>query len=279
MFLKNHYGNSLVWSIVVFIISLNTGLYGQTTVTDNLSESVAFKNFTDTTLALNIEMVAIKGGSFNMGSNMAEKEQPIHTVSLRNYYIGKYEVTQRQWHIVMGYNPSKVVGDSLPVEQVSWKNVQLFLTRLNKLTGKNYSLPSEAQWEYAARAGTTTHFNTGNCLSTDDANYNGTSPLIGCEKGIYRRKEVPVGSFKPNNWGLYDVHGNVWEWCSDYYAEDYYKNSPAQDPKGPNSGSYKIIRGGGWGYFGAGCRSAYRGFYGPTLSFDDIGFRLVCIPE
>jgi len=233
-------------------------------------------NFTDTTKGLNINMIAIEAGSFMMGSDLEEEEQPIHLVSLDEFYIGKFEVTQAQWVKIMGYNPSKNKGDSLPVEQISWNSVQKFITKLNQLTGKTYRLPTEAEWEYAARAGTETLFHMGNCLSPSDANYNGNFPYKKCEKGIYRRKQLPVGSFEPNAWGLYDIHGNVWEWCNDIYSDNYYKISPEQNPKGAEKGVYRVIRGGGWGYFADGCRSANRGFYGGSISYDDIGFRLAC---
>ncbi len=241
---------------------------------DTISES-SFLNYIDTTVNINLEMIAIKGGAFNMGSNFREEEQPIHKVYLDDFYIGKFEVTQKQWLAIMSYNPSRYKGSNLPVEQVSWKKVAEFLVKLNNLTGKKYRLPTEAEWEYSTRAGTTSNFNTGDCLTSTHANYNANYPLKNCEKGEYRKKEIKVGSFMPNNWGLYDTHGNVWEWCNDWYSEDYYKESPENNPKGPTSGTYRVMRGGGWGYFAAGCRSANRGFYGATISYDDLGFRVV----
>lgn len=233
-------------------------------------------NFIDTTKGLQLHMVAIEGGSFMMGSDLEVEEQPIHEVILDDYYIGMFEVTQHQWKTIMGHNPSRYKGDSLPVEQISWNTVQRFLTKLNTLTGKNYRLPTEAEWEYAARAGTSSLFHFGDCLSTDQANYNGNFPYKTCPTGVYRKKHLPVGSFAPNAWGLYDIHGNVWEWCNDIYADEYYKSSPKENPQGAEKGTYRVIRGGGWGYFADGCRSANRGFYGASISYDGIGLRLVC---
>lgn len=236
----------------------------------------SFTDFIDTTSGLNIEMIAIKGDSFMMGSNFEVEEQPIHQVILDDYYIGRFEFTQRQWKIVMGHNPSRYKGDSLPVEQISWNTVQRFLVKLNELTGKDYRLPTEAEWEYATKAGTNTPFNVGECLSSDEANYNGNFPYLKCDKGVYRKKTLPIGTFAPNAWGLYDTHGNVWEWCHDIYSDDYYKISPGKNPQGAAKGTYRSIRGGGWGYFADGCRTANRGFYGGSISYDGIGFRLAC---
>ena len=151
------------------------------------------------------------------------------------FYMQTTEVTQGQWKKVMGNNPSgfKDCGDDCPVEQVSWNDAQEFIKKLNQMEGTNkYRLPTEAEWEYAARAGTTTPFYTGNCLSTDQANYNGNYPLTGCPKGQFREKTMRVGSFEPNAWGLYDMYGNVWEWCQDWF-DDYTWREPPVGPFRP----------------------------------------------
>ena len=168
----------------------------------------------------------------------------------------------------MGKNPSGFQkGDEYPVETVSWDEVQEFIKRLNEKTRKNYRLPTEAEWEYAARAGSTTRYPCGDdegCLDAIawyDANADYTTH--------------PVGKKLPNAWGLYDMIGNVWEWCNDWYDEKYYKNSPSNDPKGPKAGSGRVIRGGSWGVSAGGCRSSYRSICDPSRAYDYLGFRLV----
>ncbi len=150
--------------------------------------------------------------------------------------------------------------------------------KLNKKTGKNFRLPTEAEWEYAARGGTKTTFHTGNCISTSQANYDGNYPYKSCSKGIYRKKTTVVGSFSPNAYGLYDMSGNVWEWCSDWYDSNYYSNSSKENPKGATSGSYRVLRGGSWNVNAGNCRPANRNDYTPGNSYSFIGFRLVLIP-
>ena len=172
----------------------------------------------------------------------------------------------------MGNNPSyfQNCGDDCPVEQVSWNDTQEFIRRLNQKEGGNsYRLPTEAEWEYAARAGTTTPFNTGNCLSTDQANYDGNNPLSGCSKGEYRKTTVRTGAFSPNAWGLYDMHGNVWEWVQDWKGD--YPSGSVTDPAGPLSGSCRVYRGGGWDNDARGCRSANRNVITPDIRLDGSG--------
>jgi formylglycine-generating enzyme required for sulfatase activity len=202
--------------------------------------------------SITLEFAHIPAGSFMMGSPEDEQGRRVderqHKVTLtKDFYIQKTEVTQAQWKAVMGNNPSTFKGcDDCPVETISWNDAQEFIKRLNKLDGRGrkYRLPTEAEWEYAARAGTTTPFAFGKCLSTDEANYNGNYPLKGCPEGEYRQKTIPVASLKPNAWGLYDMHGNVWEWCEDWYGD--YPTKPVVDPKGPERGSARVLRGGGW---------------------------------
>ncbi|MFZ4464055.1 MAG: SUMF1/EgtB/PvdO family nonheme iron enzyme [Bacteroidales bacterium] len=229
------------------------------------------------TSADGIDMVFVKGGTFTMGSptNEAKRSdnETQHQVTLSDFSIGKYEVTQKQWQFIMGSNPSSFKGDNLPVENVSWSDVQEFIQKLNQKTGKTYRLPTEAEWEYACRAGTSTPFNTGNNLTTSQANYDGNYPYNNNPKGEYRAKTMPVGSFAPNAWGLYDMHGNVWEWCNDWYGD--YNSGSQSNPQGASSGSYRVYRGGGWGDFARLCRSADRNYDAPGNRYSRIGFRLV----
>jgi len=229
---------------------------------------------------LGMEFVYIKPGTFMMGSPSNEpkrdNDERQHRVTLtRGFYMQTTEVTQGQWKRVMGSNPSrfKNCGDNCPVEQVSWNDVQKFIGKLNQMEGGNkYRLPTEAEWEYAARAGTDTPFSFGRCLSTEQANYDGNNPMPGCAKGEYRKTPVPVASFPPNAWGLYDMHGNVWEWCQDWFGD--YPSSSVTDPTGPSLGSYRVNRGGSWGGSAGHCRSADRDRSAPGSRYGDLGFRL-----
>jgi formylglycine-generating enzyme required for sulfatase activity len=177
----------------------------------------------------------------------------------------------------MGDNPSyfKDCGDDCPVEMVSWFMAQEFTRELNRKERINkYRLPTEAEWEYACRAKTTTPFNTGKCISTDQANYRGNYPGKNCPKGEYRDKGVKIGSFQPNAWDLYDMHGNVYEWCQDWYG-DYPSNSVA-DPMGSDKSDVRVLRGGSWGSFAWHIRSADRGINYPDYLSGQIGFRVAC---
>ncbi len=231
-----------------------------------------------------MEFVYIPPGSFEMGSPSNEPErfdnEKQHQVTLTNgFYMQTTEVTQGQWESVMGSNPSyfKNCGRNCPVEQVSWEDVQEFVRKLNGRDGKNsYRLPTEAEWEYAARAGTTTPFAFGDCLSTGQANYDGNNPMPGCSKGEYRQTTVPADSFSPNKWGLYNMHGNVWEWCQDWYGD--YPSGSVTDPKGPGSSSARVFRGGSWGSLAGYCRSALRNYRVPSNRHGHVGFRLVALP-
>lgn len=215
-----------------------------------------------------LEMVAIKGGTF-------ERNAPV-TVS--NFWIGKFEVTQAQWKAVMGAVPSQFKGDSLPVETVSWNEVEEFCRKLNAKLGlkddEGYRLPTEAEWEYAARAGSKTEFAFGDTITPDIVNYDGNYPTVGAPKGLYRRKTVDVGSLGiANGWGLFDMHGNVWEWCEDWY--DAYPNESTTDPRGASSGSYHVLRGGSWYNHAVYCRLANRNYGAPGNRDGILGFRLV----
>ena len=230
------------------------------------------------TNSIGMEFVLVPAGSFMMGADRnfeeaSDDETPKHKVTIsKPFYLGKYEVTQAQWAAIMGGNPSNVKGRSNPVEQVSWDDVQVFIKRLNAKEGGNrYRLPTEAEWEYAARAGTDSTFSFGDDTASlgQYAWYEGNSG----------EKPHPVGQKKPNAWGLYDMHGNVWEWVQDWYGENYYRKSPGTDPKGPSSGSYRVGRGGSWVDSSGFCRSAQRICLIPGGRRFDRGFRLALSPE
>ncbi len=232
------------------------------------------------------EMVLIKAGSFMMGSSESENgrddNEVQHRVTLtQDFYMGKYEVTQEQWVTIMGKNPSEFIGDKKPVENVSWEDAQRFIEKLNarddmKNSRMKFRLPTEAEWEYACRAGTTTVYSFGNKLNGDRANCKGNYPYGTNEKGAYLGRTTEVGCYAPNAWGLYDMHGNVSEWCEDWYGD--YSNGAVTDPTGPASGSYRVWRGGSWNYSARGCRSAFRGNGHLTRRLDIFGFRLVLAP-
>jgi formylglycine-generating enzyme required for sulfatase activity len=230
-----------------------------------------------------LELVLIPAGEFMMGSpaNEAERgkdEGPQHKVRLtKPFYMGKHEVTQEQWERVMGNNPSHFKGAKHPVEKVSWNDTQEFIKKLNARVGEKgaFGLPTESEWEYACRAGTGTPFHTGNTISTDQANYDGNYTYGAGRKGAYREKTMPVGSLASNAFGLYDMHGNVYEWCQDWFA-DKYPGGERTDPPGPATGQYRVLRGGSWNLDPWNCRSAYRGGVPPAGRSNIGGFRLLC---
>ncbi len=225
-----------------------------------------------------IEMVYVQGGAFQMGSNDGgSNEEPVHSVTLDDFYIGKYEVTQAQWRAVMGSNPSYFKGDSypdsLPVEMVSWDDVQEFIKRLNAITGKTYRLPTEAEWEYAARGGN----------KSKGYEYSGSDKIgdvawyeVNCIDAYTIRGTNPVGTKKPNELGIYDMSGNVWEWCQDWYGS--YSSSPQKNPQGPSSGTHRIFRGGAWDCEDLMCGSTRRIDAPPDGRKHFLGFRLVLCP-
>lgn len=228
------------------------------------------------------EMVRIPAGSFLMGSPETETgrsgdEGPLHRVTLPAYYLGKYEVTQGQWKALMGSNPSfnKSCGDTCPVENVSWDEVQEYIRRLNQKSGRRYRLPSEAEWEYAARANTTTPFWTGPIITTSQANFNGNFTYNDSPKGIARGKSLPVGSLPANPFGLHDIHGNVWEWTQDCW-HDSYAGAPTEGSPwlgGPDCGQ-RVQRGGSWGGNPLNIRSAVRNRAATSARGNFTGFRL-----
>jgi len=224
-------------------------------------------NFTELLIPqpIKLEMVYIPGGEFTMGSHDYDGEKPPHRVRVSPFAIGKYPVTQAQWKAVMGENPSRFKGDDLPVETVSWEDAVEFCERLSHATGRKYRLPSEAEWEYACRAGSTTKYG-----------FDGDEKQLGDYAWYYEdsdSKTHPVGQKKPNAWGLYDMHGNVWEWCEDWYG--HYPSAEATDPTGFSSGSGRVFRGGGWNNGAVSCRSAYRYGVAPGSRGGNLGFRLV----
>ena len=215
-------------------------------------------------------MVYVEGGTFTMGatseqgSDAYSDEKPAHSVTLSGYYIGKYEVTQKLWKAVMGSNPSRFKGDNLPVERVSWNDVQEFLRKLNAMTGKNYRLPTEAEWEFAARGGN----------SSRGYKYSGSNS-VGSVAWYYANsgdRTHAVGTKSPNELGIYDMSGNVWEWCQDWYGS--YSGSSQRNPKGPNSGSSRVGRGGSWYHNTMYCRVSYRVNGTPGYRYSNLGFRL-----
>ncbi len=231
---------------------------------------------------LGMTFVRLRAGKFMMGSPSYEKgrdeDEVQHEVRLtEEFYVQISEVTQKQWKFIMDTNPSyfKGCGEDCPVEQVSFGDVQSFISKLNQLDGINkYRLPTEAEWEYACRAGRKNKpFSFGSCLSSKESNFNGKYTLAGCEIEEFRGQTVPVKSFSPNKWGLYDMHGNVWEWCEDRYGD--YPTHSVIDPKGPSYGKFRVGRGGGWKYFARFCRSADRDGLKPMSRRPDLGFRLV----
>jgi formylglycine-generating enzyme required for sulfatase activity/CheY-like chemotaxis protein len=229
-----------------------------------------------------LEMVYIPGGSFIMGSPPGEvkrknNEEPQHQVTVPGFFMGKYVVTQAQYQAIMGQNPSIFKGEKRPVEKVSWDDAVEFCNKLSQQTGHSYRLPSEAEWEYACRAGTTTPFYFGETITTDLVNYNGNYPYASAPKGEYRTKTTDVGSFPPNAFGLYDMHGNVWEWCQDTWHENY--NGAPTDGSAwiDNNYNYRMLRGGSWNQSSRDCRCAIRNWSDPDYRYGNWGFRVVLV--
>jgi formylglycine-generating enzyme len=227
------------------------------------------------TNSIGMKLVLIPAGEFMMGSPETEKERdanegPQHKVKItKTFYMAATEVTQGQFKTVMGNTPwpGQFEGDDLPVNYVSWNDCQEFLKKMSAKEGKTYRLPSEAEWEYACRAGSTTRFNSGDDdKALDEA---------GWYAGNSEKKTHPVGQKKANAWGLYDMHGNICEWCEDWYEENYYRSSPAVDPTGPAQGTDRVLRGGSWIDKPGSCRSASRYRFTPGPHYNLAGFRVV----
>lgn len=239
-------------------------------------ENICFKVVTNysvifTVNGVSFEMAHVEGGTFRMGATSEQKddadsdEKPVHRVTLSSYYIGKTEVTQALWQAVMGSNPSAFKGADLPVENVSWDDCQEFIQKLNSLTGRNFRLPTEAEWEFACRGGN----------NSCGYKYSGSNNLdsVAWYDDNSDGQTYPVGAKAPNELGIYDMSGNVWEWCSDWYA-NYTSNSQV-NPSGPQSGAGRVGRGGSWGHNARCCRSSFRGNYGPARRIITLGLRFV----
>ncbi|MFB2879586.1 formylglycine-generating enzyme family protein [Floridanema aerugineum] len=250
-----------------------------------------------------LDMVLIPGGSFMMGSpeyelGRSDNESPQHLVTIKPFFIGKYPITQAQWKAIaelspikqeLNLDPSHFKGSNRPVERISWLDAVEFCDRLTEKTKRKYRLPSEAEWEYACRAGTTTPFHFGETITTDLANYNGTNDKIGSygrgPKGIYRQETTPVGTFKvANAFGLFDMHGNVWEWCADHWHNNY-EGAPddgsawVEEQQNDRDNDYhfeKVRRGSSWYSYPDYCRSACRVGNAPGHKSGNGGFRVVC---
>ncbi|MDD7095950.1 MAG: formylglycine-generating enzyme family protein [Sodaliphilus sp.] len=223
-----------------------------------------------TVRGVSFEMVRVEGGTFRMGatseqgSDVWDNEKPVHSVTLSGYYIGKTEVTQALWKAVMGINPSRFKGDYLPVENVSWDDCQEFIRKLNSMTGQNFRLPTEAEWEFACRGGN----------NSRGYKYSGSNNLgsVAWYDGNSGNKTHPVGTKAPNELGIYDMSGNVWEWCADWYGD--YSSGAQTNPTGPYGGSNRVYRGGSWNYDVGRCRSSNRDFYYPWIRDIILGLRL-----
>ena len=241
------------------------------------------------------DFVLINGGTFIMGSPANESGRSSseyqRQVTVSSFYMAKYEVTQAEYQELMNVNPGFFKGPLLPVEQVTWFDAVEYCNRRSEKEGllpvytvngqkvswdmeaNGYRLPTEAEWEYACRSGTSTPFFTGNNISTSEANYDGNRPYNNSPRGVYREKTTPVGSFVPNSFGIFDMHGNVGEWCWDWNAE--YERGEQTDPHGAASGVYRVFRGGSWNNSADFLRSARRSGYSPSGSGYYLGFRLV----
>ncbi|MBL0309822.1 MAG: formylglycine-generating enzyme family protein [Bacteroidetes bacterium] len=222
---------------------------------------------------IEMNMVPVEGGTFTMGCVLLqdpecyEQEKPRHTVKLNNFQMSKYAVTQNEWKLVMGTTPAAEYCAECPAINVSWYDAQLFINRLNQLSGKTFRLPSEAEWEYAAKGGSKSHgYKYAGSNDADVVAWYDTLKTNGIK---------PVGKKAPNELGLYDMSGNVWQWCTDYFDEKYYSHSPSNNPKGPDSSDARSLRGGSWWGPLRDCRVANRDFYPADSKDDDVGFRMV----
>ncbi|MEY2911457.1 MAG: hypothetical protein RLZZ184_766, partial [Cyanobacteriota bacterium] len=229
-----------------------------------------------------LEMVQIPAGKFMMGSQENEQgiesnEKPQHQVTVTSFWMAKYPLTQAQYQAIIGTSPSRFKGNNRPVENVSWNDAIAFCEKLSQRTGKGYRLPSESEWEYACRAGTTTPFYFGETITPELVNYNGNHPYAAAPKGQYRGQTTDVGIFPPNAFGLYDMHGNVWEWCLDDWHDNYI-NAPRNSTSWKSKNSrWKLLRGGSWFYRASYSRSANRFKLSRENTYSHVGFRVVVV--
>ena len=253
----------------------SSAVSGQRTVRRKGTPKSSQQRAGDITVTVNgvsFKMIQVKGGTFTMGateeqgSDTYSDELPTHRVMLSDYYIGQTEVTQALWKAVMGKNPSEFKGNNRPVENVSWDDCQTFIRKLNRLTGRKFRLPTEAEWEYAARGG-----NKSRGYKYSGDNSLGTVAWYAENSGDTTHE---VKTKQPNELGIYDMSGNVVEWCNDWFDENYYAQSPASNPKGPSSGPYHLARGGGWGFEARSCRVVYRDGDKDDLRCSGFGLRL-----
>lgn len=229
---------------------------------------------------INLEMLVIPAGGFQMGSPRSSgnsDEQPQHFVALKSFLLGKFLVTQGQWKAILGkLPPCRFKGDQLPVERVSWEEAQKFCQRLSKKTGRAYRLPSETEWEYACRGGTVSPFSFGETITIDVVNFNGEHTFKDEPRGRYIHVTTEGETFPPNAFGLFDMHGNLWEWCADNWLDDY-SSSPRDNNSYQNKDSrYRVARGGSWHEPPALCRSAARIKFLQSDAEEFIGFRVTC---
>jgi formylglycine-generating enzyme required for sulfatase activity len=268
---------AFVANILILIIFCSSGAFAASDsgVAKGAAPPTTNKNFKDKTTGM--EFVFVKGGCFQMGDifnlETGELEKPVHKVCVSDFSIGKYEVTQGEWQKVMGKNPSTFIkcGANCPVESISWNDAQEFIMKLNKKSGLKFRLPTEAEWEYAARSGGKEEQFSGGMKFDDVAWHRDNSA----------GSTHPVGTKKPNGLGLYDMSGNVKEWCNDWLGDNYYAESPVQDPKGPATGTDRIVRGGNWASIPSesGLRTTSRVFDAPDYRENTYGLRLVLQPK
>ncbi len=248
----------------IFLMFLVAALWPQ------ILSAESVPGFTDP--ATGTDFVLVKGGCYMMGDD-SDKDNPAHEVCVNDFYMSKYVVTQGQWKTVAGSYPKSLssCGDNCPAQQLSWDDVQEFIGKLSQRSGKRYRLPTEAEWEYAARGGSKNEKWAGTGSESELGNYAWYS-------GNSEGKVHPVGQKKPNGLGLYDMSGNVWQWVHDWYDKDYYRNSPKQNPLGPNGGTSHVLRGGSWSRNAIFTTTAVRNIITPGCWLDYYGFRLAMTP-
>ncbi|PSB15909.1 protein kinase [filamentous cyanobacterium CCP1] len=286
------YLGSTINALTLKVDVLTVNMQGQETLRRANEIELVSEDLGDGTI---LELIAIMGGTFRMGSPEDEipdeAETPQHSVAVHPFFMSMFPVTQAQWRSIAALPvvnreldpaPSRFRGKDRPVEMVSWYDAIEFCARLSQRHGRTYRLPSEAEWEYACRAGTTTPFHYGETLTPDLSNYNGNHTFGSGPKGVYREETTPVGIFPANAFGLHDMHGNVWEWCADHW-HDTYENAPRnsqawliEDESESNTHFPRVLRGGAWNRDPWTCRSAYRDRDQPTTRNKFIGFRIVC---